>query len=91
MPRHEQPKIAAQVEQIRYHVAAATTSEFAAEALRFTILIFVVSGESRHGRLHVVSALRNKRAELAGCDCQIPAQGMMMLGMASREPVRVRW
>src|ERR1700733_2700642 len=34
----------------RYHVAAATTAEFAAEALPFTILIFVVSGESRHGR-----------------------------------------
>jgi hypothetical protein len=34
----------------RYHVAAATTAKFAAAALRFTILIFVVSGESRHGR-----------------------------------------
>jgi hypothetical protein len=35
---------------VRYHVAATTTAEFAAEALPFTILIFVVSGESRHGR-----------------------------------------
>jgi hypothetical protein len=35
----------------RYHVAAATTAEFAVEALRFTILIFVVSGEIRHGRV----------------------------------------
>jgi hypothetical protein len=36
--------------QYRYHVAAATTAEFAVEALPFTILICVVSGESRHGR-----------------------------------------
>src|SRR6202789_2630610 len=33
-----------------YHLAAATTAKFAVDALPFTMLIFVVSGESRHGR-----------------------------------------
>jgi hypothetical protein len=42
--------VQASTRYFRYHVAASTTAEFAAEALPFTILIFVVSGERRHGR-----------------------------------------
>jgi hypothetical protein len=58
----------------RYHVAAATTAKFAVEALRFTILIFVVRERAGMAELHVVSALRNKRAELAGMVGQLEQQ-----------------
>jgi hypothetical protein len=67
-------KGAARDEHYRYHVAAATTAKFAVEALRFTILIFVVRERAGMAELHVVSALRNKRAELAGMVGQLEQQ-----------------
>src|ERR1700742_3832712 len=58
----------------RYHVAAATTAEFAAEARRFTILIFVVSGESRHGRAACGQCITQQARELAGMVGQLEQQ-----------------
>jgi len=51
---------------IRYHVATATSRLFAAGSSPFTILTSVFQERAAMAELHVMSALRNKRAELAG-------------------------